>query len=222
MIGTCTTVIYQLSLTFGIYKQRRIYNLLNSRHTANGGYQRIGETDGYDSDSNITQPLLSARRHKNYFRSSTIYSNSLLYICGRIFTTTSLIYIPLWLNDQVKAKSQLATVPLVSYLASFLTSMPIDILVRKLGPKTIYMSGVVIGIIGSILVETSTLNVSDACMYAVAVLLGAGSSITVISSLCLIADMIGENTEQSGRIYSYVTTADKFVTGVVVLALEMG
>lgn len=216
------TVIFQLSLTFGIYKQRQTYNSQISRHISNG-YQRIGESNDSETQPTETNPLLSPGRpaRKNFFKSSTIYRNALLYVCGRVFTTTSLIYIPLWLDDQLKSKLSLATVPLVSYLASFITSLPIDILIRKIGHRTVYVCGATVAIAGCILVETSTMVVSDAEIYTVAVIFGAASSITVISSLCLIADMIGPHTEQSGTIYSAVTTVDKLATGIIVLTLEV-
>lgn len=50
--------------------------------------------------------------------------------------------------------------------------------------------------------------------------LGAGSSITLVSSLCVTADLIGPHSHQGAAIYSIVTFADKLVTGIAVVAIE--
>lgn len=42
----------------------------------------------------------------------------------------------------------------------------------------------------------------------------------MISSLCLIANMIGKHADQSGSVYSAVTFADKLITGVAILIIE--
>lgn len=49
---------------------------------------------------------------------------------------------------------------------------------------------------------------------------GAGSSITLVSSLCVTADLIGPHSHQGAAIYSIVTFADKLVTGIAVVAIE--
>lgn len=51
-------------------------------------------------------------------------------------------------------------------------------------------------------------------------ILGAGSSITLVSSLCVTADLIGPHSHQGALIYSIVTFADKLVTGIAVVAIE--
>lgn len=77
------------------------------------------------------------------------------------------------------------------------------------------------GIAGCIIVETSQTSISDTRMYLISILIGASGAITAISSLFLIADMVGENTKQSGFIFSIVTTMEKIMTGVMVLLLEI-
>lgn len=49
---------------------------------------------------------------------------------------------------------------------------------------------------------------------------GAGSSITLVSSLCVTADLIGPHSHQGASVYSIVTFADKLVTGIAVVAIE--
>lgn len=142
------------------------------------------------------------------------------------------MYIPLWLDDRLYLASKMpgggdssvehiASVPMVSFLASFVSSLLVDKSHRFFSNKSLYFLGSVICILGCVLVETSlSTKLSNVRLYTIASLFGAGSSITMISSMCLIADMIGKHTEQSGFVYSAVTFADKFITGVAVLGIE--
>ena len=49
---------------------------------------------------------------------------------------------------------------------------------------------------------------------------GAGSSMTMVTSLCITADLIGSHTENGAFIYSAVTFADKVLNGVAVMIIE--
>lgn len=66
--------------------------------------------------------------------------------------------------------------------------------------------------------QSDSLNVTD--LFGIAVLLGAGSSTTQISSLCITADLIGKNVEHGGLIYSIVTVCDKLFAGIIIFVIE--
>lgn len=224
------TVVFHFTLTFGGYGLRRLQALQINRRASlesRSSYRRLSESNE-DRPPTMRQP---ERRRKNFFKSAKIYQNALLYVFSRIFTTTALVYIPLWLDDRLFQASKepngdtsvehIATVPMFSFLASFASSLLIDALHGKLGHKTLYFLGSLICIGGCALVETAiSAKASNFRLYSIAGLFGAGSSITMISSLCLIANMIGKHADQSGFVYSAVTFADKLITGVAVLIIE--
>ncbi|XP_031617574.1 major facilitator superfamily domain-containing protein 12-like isoform X2 [Contarinia nasturtii] len=237
-IGLCTTVVFQFSLTFSGYGLRRLqaYNNRRASLESRSSYRRLSDSNDPDGQP-ITMHAPPQRRPKNFFKSIKIYQNGLLYVFSRIFTTTALVYIPLWLNDRLVQISKvpglteridtrhevehIAIVPMVQYLASFVSSLLMDKSHHVLGHKSLYLLGSLACIFGCFLVETSiSIKLSNARLYSIATLFGAGSSITMISSLCLIANMIGKHAEQSGFIYSAVTFADKLITGVAVLVIE--
>lgn len=190
---------------------------------------------------------------KNFFLSPLLYQNALLYVFSRLFCTTALVYIPLWLDerswipastitafpnrdldlDTVAAMpisddpdssisvAHIAIIPLISFLASFVASIAMKFMNRLFGPKMAYLFGSVTSISGCLWVALAApSNASSYELGMIAVLFGAGSSITMISSLCITADMIGKHVDQSGFIYSAVTFADKLITGVVVFLIE--
>lgn len=241
LMGICMTVCFHFSLTFGGYGQRR-YQALNRRASAESrsSYRRI--SDAEDVEHHQQRPQAPTRERKNFFKSPRLYQNAMLYVFARLFMTTGLVYIPLWLDERLLQMSKLqeqqisvgrlptsdssvehiATVPMVSFIASFVSSLLIGKLQRLLGHRVGYLLGSLLSIAGCFVVETTvSVKSSSVRLYFIAVLFGAGSSITMISSLCLIADMIGKHAEQSGFVYSAVTFADKLITGVAIVVIEV-
>jgi hypothetical protein len=57
-------------------------------------------------------------------------------------------------------------------------------------------------------------------LIGIAILLGAGNSITQISSLCITADLIGDKSQHGGLIYSIVTVCDKLFSGIIIFVIS--
>lgn len=221
------TACFQFSLIFGGYDQRRLaaleQRLRRSSLDARTSYRRLSE-----SHDTVNAPPMQ-RPRKNFFKSPAIYQNALLYVFSRLFTTTALVYVPLWLDERLlqvnksvsNSVEHIATVPMVTFLSSFVSSLVLERSNNRLGHRLPYFMASVICIGGCVLVEISdSSNISNWKLFTIAILFGAGSSGTMISSLCLIANMIGKHAEQSGSIYSAVTFADKLITGLAILIIE--
>lgn len=158
--------------------------------------------------------------------------------------TTSLVYMPLWLNERSwkpapaagndllypytemviegdRTIEHIATVPLMSFISSFVASMILKMVNRRIGHKVAYLIGSITSILGCLWVaEAASPDGSSIQLYLIAILFGAGSSVTMISSLCITADMIGPHADQGGFIYSAVTFCDKLITGIAVVIIE--
>ncbi|PSN57470.1 hypothetical protein C0J52_08022 [Blattella germanica] len=158
----------------------------------------------------------------DYFRSPTLFQVALVYVTSRLFLTISLVYMPLYLNETISEGTELiASVPLVCYLSSFIASIGIKYLNNIYGSKMSYLCGVLISICGCIWIRYGMIEQYLVfCIYGVAVFLGAGSSITMVSSLCITADLIGPHTENGAFVYGIVTFADKVLNGVAVMIIE--
>ena len=240
------SVLFHLSLSLSNYEYRRRLTvdqrnqqLPQSNDTeALISNQSVDEpsTSNIDADDNkLVKPnTVVVVTKKNFFTSPLLYQNALLYVFSRLFMTTSLVYMPLWLNERSyvplppsnvfgdgKDLENIATVPLASFIASFVASMFIKQTDRFFGHKVGYLIGSIIGFCGCAWVAlAATPNSSVYELYVVATLFGAGSSITMIASLCITADMIGPHADQGGFIYSAVTFCDKLITGVAVVVIE--
>lgn len=225
------TICFHFSLSASGYGNRRRQAL-----TYNGKYDRIKSSG--DEGESAPQQAQQLQQRKNFFKSALLYQNAFLYVFSRLFMTTALVYIPLWLderswsskhpngslhavNDGDKNVEHIAIIPMISFLSSFVSSMAMKYTNRLCGHHIAYLLGSMISISGCTVVSLGVPSDASAWrLYGVAMLFGTGSSITMISSLCITADMIGRHADQSGFIYSAVTFADKLITGIVVVVIE--
>lgn len=229
------TVCFHFSLAFSGYGARRRQALDHNRDVKTN-YRKLS-----NEESEAPQ-VLSPRPRKNFFKSALLYQNALLYVFSRLFMTTGLVYIPLWLDERAwspdkpngylspnvlsdsnadKSVEHIAIIPMISFLSSFISSMAMKYSNRLFGHQMAYFLGSIISVSGCALVAVaSSSDTSTLRLYIIAILFGAGSSITMISSLCITADMIGKHADQSGFIYSAVTFADKLITGIAVVVIE--
>ncbi|KAL4712663.1 hypothetical protein ACJJTC_007960 [Scirpophaga incertulas] len=185
-------------------------------HSVTNGLKKEGEKTEIQLKSNLnfflTMPLL--------------YQASLLYVFSRLYWALSLVYVPLFLEERLafnaSAGSELvASVPLVLYISSFFFSLFLKNNISNCGNKAAYLVGSSLSLISSLWIALAIdPEASIVQIYLVATLIGAGSSITLVSSLCVTADLIGPHSHQGAAVYSIVTFADKLVTGIAVVAIE--
>lgn len=184
------------------------------------------------SESTESQPV--ANVEISFLKSAKIYQYSLLYVFARTFGTTAMIFIPMWLEERLyqashsgrdsssdAGREHLSIIPMVSFLASFVSSVIMD-RCHFVSMNWFYSIGSVLCVVGCILIETrrKSLDLANAVLYSVACLFGAGSSVTMISSMCMITSMIGKRADQGGFVYSVVTCADKLITGIAIAIIE--
>lgn len=257
LAGVSMAVLFNFSLTFSGYENRRHTALQHNVIKAAGKRTRDPEkqsllqseratpsTEGTRATSLPANGSITAavpaggcddvvlrKPKKNFFKSPLLYQNALLYVFSRLFMTTSLVYMPLWLDERSfqpdpvqnnASVEHLATVPLVSFLASFVASLVLKYTNKYVGNSFVYFVGstISLGVCTWIALSTSAVSFSTLELLVIASLFGAGSSITMISSLCITAEMIGKHAEQGGFIYSAVTFTDKLITGIVVVIIE--
>uniref|UniRef100_A0A182Q0R5 Major facilitator superfamily (MFS) profile domain-containing protein n=1 Tax=Anopheles farauti TaxID=69004 RepID=A0A182Q0R5_9DIPT len=254
LVGVSMSVLFNFSLTFSGYEHRRNtalqHNIIRpsngsaendleresllgpDQRQSNGGIPS-GQQTYQTGSSSALDAIVQRKPKKNFFKSPLLYQNALLYVFSRLFMTTSLVYMPLWLDERAYQPDvtpaennanveHLATVPLVSFLASFVASLLLKYTNRFVGNSLVYFIGSIIStsVCLWIALTPGASAFSTLSLFLIASLFGAGSSITMISSLCITADMIGKHADQGGFIYSAVTFADKLITGVVVVIIE--
>ncbi|XP_016838988.1 major facilitator superfamily domain-containing protein 12 isoform X1 [Nasonia vitripennis] len=164
-------------------------------------------------------PVTGSYQRKGWFSTSLLVRVALLYVASRLFITLATVYLPLYIEETgIGGRQALATVPLVSYTASFVAALLLKYINRSCGTKVCYLLGSLIGMAAAGVVKFA--GSGAAVMYSAGVLIGAGSSITMVTALSITAELIGTRTESSALVYSIVTFLDKIVTGLVVIVIE--
>ncbi|XP_024940527.1 major facilitator superfamily domain-containing protein 12 isoform X2 [Cephus cinctus] len=159
------------------------------------------------------------RRRFTWSATTLLLRVALLYVASRLFITLATVYLPLYIEElDVGLKQELATIPLTSYLSSFAAAILLKYITEPCGTKGCYLLGALIGILSAIVTEYA--GSSQPAIYGTAILIGAGSSITMVTALSVTAELIGPRTESSALVYSIVTFLDKIVTGLVVILIE--
>lgn len=85
--------------------------------------------------------LIYNMKASEFFRNPLLYQVAIIYTSSRLLLTLSLEYMPLFVNETVLSQSAtLATVPLVSFLASCLASMAVERLSSCCGNRVIILA----------------------------------------------------------------------------------
>ncbi|CAH1639755.1 unnamed protein product [Spodoptera littoralis] len=217
-IGIVSFLVFQIFFKLKPKKEEKA-----NGHAVNNGQNGI--TPSVQNEE--TGTLEVAKSKIMYFlRMPLLYQTSLLYVFSRLYWALSLVYVPLFLEERLvfnpSAGSELvASVPLVLYISSFFFSLLLKSKINRFGNQVAYLVGSLLSLLSCLWIAIAIdPNASIVQIYMVATLIGAGSSITLVSSLCVTADLIGPHSHQGAAIYSIVTFADKLVTGIAVVAIE--
>ncbi|XP_066260688.1 major facilitator superfamily domain-containing protein 12-like isoform X2 [Euwallacea similis] len=184
-------------------------------------YEALLETDDVNQ-------LNSNNREKHFLRQSIIYLVALTYMASRLFIILNLVYIPLYLDERAeievvekeRIRQTIATIPLVCYVASFITSVFLKCRGSSCPDKVTYLIGGAMGLMASVWLGSGVSPNSDVELYAIAIFLGVSGSSTMVASLCLTANFVKVNGYGGGQVYSIVTFTDKLISGAVVLLVQ--
>lgn len=222
LIGIITTVFFHISLSASNYDVKRQL-----------------ASDLSDDDARSLLINSEENRPKKFFKCLKFYQVAFLYIFARLFMTTALVFIPEWVASRTSSDDSsheshktilnlfrgennvenIATVPLASFIASFVTSIISKQSNRFIGHKFGYFIGTAIGICGCVWIALEP-SPSTLKLYLISIIYGAAHSMLIIASLSMTADFIGSNSNKSGSIYSAVTFFDKLLTGIAIFVIE--
>ncbi|XP_073957316.1 major facilitator superfamily domain-containing protein 12-like isoform X3 [Choristoneura fumiferana] len=203
----------------------RIPNKKGNDHTITNGTPSLLTCDEQDTELQKDELVPNSKIY-HFLRMPLLYQTSLLYVFSRLYWALTLVYVPLFLEERLSvnpsAGSELvASVPLVLYISSFFSSLLLKSKISLCGNQLAYIIGSCLSFISCLWIALGVdPHANIVQIYLVAALMGAGSSTTLVSSLCVTADLIGPHSHQGAAIYSIVTFADKLVTGIAVVAIE--
>lgn len=120
MAGILTTVLFQVSLSYSKYSEKRQAKLA------------AGAVESSDKSTNV--------KILNVLKNPELYKIALLYTFSRLFLVICIIYIPIWLNEFLKTKSDLnidniALIPLIFFVSSFVAAFLLKYINQNISHK---------------------------------------------------------------------------------------
>nr|CAH7727472.1 unnamed protein product [Callosobruchus chinensis] len=159
--------------------------------------------------------------------SCKVYQVAAVYMSSRLFVNLTQVFIPLYLHETLEMPaSSLASVPLIMFVGSLVTSLFIEKINRCCGRKLTYTLGALLGIVACVWIRIGSepeLPVDwphRLCVYSIGLLIGSGGSIVLVSSLGVTTDLIGEKTDSGAFVYGIMSFTDKIANGVAVVLIQ--
>ncbi|PZC73585.1 hypothetical protein B5X24_HaOG216001 [Helicoverpa armigera] len=193
-LGTLTSIIFHLSVT------------------EKNNYQR--------------QELLLAEgesgAHYEFLQKPVMYQVAGVYMCTRLVVNISQVLIPLYLHRTLGlAARALAVVPLALYLGSLAAAGVQRLAPRSFTRKLNYLTGAACAIAGFVWIYLgSDDDYKVYFIYVVAVLIGFGGAVMLVTSLALTADLVGARTEASAFVYGLMSFTDKLACGIAIAIIQ--
>ncbi|XP_071844616.1 major facilitator superfamily domain-containing protein 12-like isoform X1 [Apostichopus japonicus] len=157
---------------------------------------------------------------KDWLKCVQFYQVAGIYMCTRLMVNVSQVYVPLYVTDTLGlSKDYVALIPLVIYLSGFVvSSIIVKPLNRFLGRKMTFFFGAVLVLGACDWILAGNLGKQ---VFGVAILLGAGGSMALVTSLSMTADLINQNTESGAFVYGAMSFTDKLSNGIAVLVIQL-
>lgn len=121
IVGILATVLFQVSLWFSRYDDKR-----KEKHSS----LKVAELPMKGEKVKVLSVL----------KNLELYKVALLYTFSRLFFVVCIIYIPIWLNDFMKTKSDqnienIALIPLIFFVASFAAAFILKFINKNVSHK---------------------------------------------------------------------------------------
>ncbi|CAG9796718.1 unnamed protein product [Diatraea saccharalis] len=169
--------------------------------------------DGYNDDTN---------HHNVFLRKPLLYQIAGVYMSTRLVVNVSQVLIPLYLHRTLGlAARSLAVVPLTVYLGSLAAAGVLRVVPRSFTRKLNYLVGSGCALAGFLWIYMESDDIYKVYfIYIVAVLIGFGGAVMLVTSLALTADLIGSTTGVSAFVYGIMSFTDKLSCGIAISVIQ--
>lgn len=116
-------------------------------------------------------------------------------------------------------KKLIATVPLIQFVFGFVSSFGMELLAKKIGKVKSLLLGCLMMLTTNIVLGT-TLTLSQTSIYSMAIIQGAATTIFVVQSLALIAEMVSNDEGSSGFVYGFTSFVEKILGSAVFMFIQ--
>ena len=155
-----------------------------------------------------------------WFHVVDFYKVGLNYTMTRLAVNFAQVFLPIYLVVSLNMSYAIAVVPLLVYVISFCCSPFTKTLTVVFGFKKLYIFGSILMSVSSLLLLVAQPSFSY-LVFAIAALLGVGTTIISLVSVSYEAQLIGVNCQTSAFVYGTISFCDKLVNGVAILFVQM-
>ncbi|XP_028176339.1 major facilitator superfamily domain-containing protein 12-like isoform X1 [Ostrinia furnacalis] len=161
--------------------------------------------------------------HLDFLHKPLLYQVAGVYMSTRLVVNVAQVFIPLYLHRTLGlAARALAVVPLAMYLGSLAAAGAQRLAPRSFTRKLIYFIGSICALTGFVWIYFEyDYDYKVYFIYLVAVLIGFGGAIMLMTSLSLTADLVGARTEASAFVYGLMSFTDKLACGIAIAVIQM-
>lgn len=159
---------------------------------------------------------------KDLLRNIKIYQVAVVYMSSRLFVNLSQVFVPLYLHETLNMPaSTLALMPLIMFIGSFFTSLPLEKINRYFGRRITFILGAFLGLTACFWIHLGEGHeYTTYLIYIIAILIGSCGSIVLVTSVGITTDFIGEKTGSGALVYGIMSFTDKLANGVAVIIIQ--
>ncbi|XP_040575616.1 major facilitator superfamily domain-containing protein 12 [Lepeophtheirus salmonis] len=161
---------------------------------------------------------------RDWVKEPTFYLVGVMYMFTRLFVNLTQAYIPFYLSETLILPAvNIAIIPLVMFVSGFFVSFIMKCTNNRIGRKPTFIIGSIIGLVGCVMAYFDgggTNFFINYGIYAVAILIGAGASVLLITSLSLTSELIGANIESAAFVFGAMSLTDKLSNGLAVVMIQ--
>jgi len=180
--------------------------------------------DTTTSNGGTDHPDGATNAWKQWLRRPSFWIAASCYMFARLATNCSQVFIPFVLLKALNAPcAYVALVPFEVYFGSLLATVIMKPLTNRLGKDAVYCIGTIPLTIGAgMFIAMMQWNMNLGVVHLPAVLIGIGTSIIIVMSTGVQADLIGKVQSQDGNgfVYGFCSMTDKVSNGVSVIAIQ--
>lgn len=188
---------------------------------------QVGTHEPYVTKEQRRVQYSSGKKIKWYlwFTNPRFYAVAAIYMCTRLINNIIQAYFPLYLIETLHlSKISVAIGPLIIFVTGFLTTLVLKVLNKVVGRYMVYFLGIACiwgGLIWFQLSEQPSTLAQTVATYCPAVLVGAGGATILVTSLSMVADLIGNVTDSSAFVYGLMSFTDKLSSGIVIQIIQL-
>ncbi|XP_020619286.1 major facilitator superfamily domain-containing protein 12-like [Orbicella faveolata] len=160
------------------------------------------------------------RTWKDWLKDPAFYKTGLIYTCSRLVVNVSQSYLPLYLTETLKfEKEAIAYFPLVVLISGVFASGTVKALNKRLGSKITFSLGCMLAMSACFWFYVQDIRGRNV-VYATAIIMGCGGSVMLVTSLSLIAELIGHDKKSGAFVYGTISFTDKLSSGVIIAIIQ--